>query len=129
MLLHGLEGSVYSNYIQGMLHVAKLHTRQDDRQELEQKFADLSDNKWPSSVVALYLGRATVDAVHAQAATGYPAIREEQACEADYYIGEYYLQQHDRDHAKAALKSAIDSCHAMSNEKQAAIAEAKAQGF
>ena len=112
------------------LHLAKMHAGQDDKQELEQAMVGMKDDKWPASVVALYVGRATVETVRAQAASGAPSVREEQACEADYFIGEYYLQQHERDNAKRALNAAIDSCpKAMSNEKQAAIAEFKTQGF
>ena len=52
------------------LHVARFHAGQNDKQDLEKMAAGLTDHKWPSSAVGLYLGQTNVEAVRVQAATG-----------------------------------------------------------
>jgi tetratricopeptide (TPR) repeat protein len=112
------------------LHNAKYHDGENDSVELEKWRRNLTDAKWPSTAVDLYAGKTTVDAVRAQANADGVEAAAVQACQAEYYIGEYYLQHGDRANAHTSLLSAANSCpQNNSAEKQAASIEIKAAGF
>jgi lipoprotein NlpI len=111
------------------LHIVRHHLDHDDTAIMAATRGSLPQ-EWPSSVVDLFVGTASVDAVREQAALGEPDVGTHQACDAEYYIGEYYLEKNDRQKAQESLTAAVASCPDYSStEKQAAALELKAQGF
>jgi hypothetical protein len=92
------------------LHLAHVHAGQDDRQEFESNSLPNLNRPWPSPILALYLGKTTVDDVYAKANLGNPGKLARQACEAHAYVGEWYLQNRDKESAKKAFKIASSFC-------------------
>jgi PQQ-dependent catabolism-associated CXXCW motif protein len=66
---------------------------------------------WPGPIVGLFLGSVTLDAVRSAAqATDDPTTRDNQQCEADFYIGIYQAAKGDQDGARQSFQSAKNSC-------------------
>jgi tetratricopeptide (TPR) repeat protein len=59
---------------------------------------------WPFPVVELFLGRRTPKATLAA------AIKPDDRCEAQFYVGEWGLLRGERTAAMGALKAAVDNC-------------------
>lgn len=66
--------------------------------------------KWPAPIVSLYLGEVTQDAVFAAAAKGEDSAVTGQACEANFYMGEWLLQHQDRAAAIPLIRKAASNC-------------------
>jgi tetratricopeptide (TPR) repeat protein len=67
--------------------------RRNEAGSLRQAAAHLDMTKWPAPVIRLFLGETTPAAVLAAAADPDPATRKGQLCEANFYGGEFALQQ------------------------------------
>ncbi len=74
---------------------------------------------WPAPVIALFLGRQSAEATIAAAST--PA----QACEAQFYVGEWKVLRNDRAGAATAWQAAVDRCPGSFIEYKGARAELK----
>jgi tetratricopeptide (TPR) repeat protein len=84
---------------------------------------------WPAPVVNFYLGQSTVEALLAAANSGDAAQRTKQTCAANFYIGEFVLQQGKMTDAARLFKSAADaSCRTSPLEYFSAQSELKALG-
>ena len=68
-------------------------------------------------MVELFLGRRTATATLAAAS------KPDERCEAQYYIGEWYLLHDDKTAAPPALEAAADTCPKNFDEYQLAQAE------
>jgi lipoprotein NlpI len=66
--------------------------------------AGLDATKWPAPLVALYSGKATPDAVLAQARTG------KQRCEAAFYLANLALARRDDAGGRNGLREAVAAC-------------------
>lgn len=64
----------------------------------------LDQAKWPAPLVALYSGKATADAMLAQARTG------NQRCEAAFYLAELALARRDEPGGRNGLRQAVATC-------------------
>jgi|GEM_PF-1718045 len=67
--------------------------------------------KWPGPVINFFLGSAGREAVFASAAQGdTPAAIAGQVCEANFYVGEWLLRNHDPVGAKPLITKAATIC-------------------
>ena len=87
--------------------------------ELEANTGRLKSKEWPYAVVELYVGKrspsATLDA----------AIKPDDRCEAQFYIGEWHVLKGNVDEAQTALKAAVETCPRTFIEYTSAVAELK----
>lgn len=70
--------------------------------------ADLSE--WPGPIVSLYMGVATADEVRAAAKQGDPDYRDDQACQAAFYIGALALVSGQIEDGRRDLNEAATTC-------------------
>ena len=84
---------------------------------------------WPAPVVRLYLGQSTAQAALAAADDRDAEIRKQQICEANFYGGEYILQQGQKDDAAKLLRAAAADCPKSLLEHDGALADLKALGI
>jgi lipoprotein NlpI len=110
------------------LHIARVRAGQSDKGEFADNVARLDAQKWPAPVAALYLGKASPEAVRAAAAQGDDAARRAQGCDADFYIGALELQAGARAAAKKLFQSAAAQCPPSHVEGWAAKVELKRLG-
>jgi len=84
--------------------------------------------RWPAAVVSLYLGKMTPAEVLSAADDVDPDKKNQQVCEAQFYIGELALQRGARDEAIRLFKFAAANCPFDSApvERAAASAELRA---
>lgn len=90
--------------------------------ELQTGAAALKQPDWPFPVVELFLGRKTAVETLGTAAT------PDQRCQAQYYIGEWYLLRGETTAARPALQAAADTCPKSFDEYQLAQFELKRLG-
>jgi lipoprotein NlpI len=84
--------------------------RLNEASSLAQAAAHFNMGKWPAPVVRLFLGDATPADVLAAANDPDPVTRNGQLCEANFYNGEFALQQGDKQEAARLFRLAADSC-------------------
>lgn len=108
--------------------LAKLRAGKLDDRDLEQKaiFFDLS--VWPGTIFALFEGNATPDEIMRLAHNGDPRTSRDRKCEADFYIGEWWLAKNDTGEARPLLEDASSQCRHDFVEYSAANAELKRLG-
>ena len=70
--------------------------------------ADLA--KWPGPIINFFLGSASRDAVFDAAAQGETQAVAGQVCEANFYVGEWLLRNHDPAGAKPLISTAAGIC-------------------
>lgn len=73
------------------LYLAPARAGQLGRAEIEKCAPRLSLREWPGPVVSLCLGQSTPERTLAAEANPEPKRRQEQPCEAELYVGEYFL--------------------------------------
>ena len=105
--------------------LARLRAGKLDERDLQQKaiFFDLS--VWPGTVFALYEGNATPDEILRLARNGDPRTSRDRICEADFYVGEWWLAKKDKEAARPLIESASNLCRHDFIEYSAANAELK----
>jgi lipoprotein NlpI len=94
------------------LHVARGRAGAPEPQDFAQKAAAAPADQWPRPLLSLFLGQATPAQVRAAAAQGEDEARQNQECEADFFLGEYALLHHDPGSARPLLQHVVDSCPA-----------------
>ena len=79
----------------------------------EADWRGLKTEEWPRPVVALYAGKGTVDQVYSGIAQkdGGPTVAAQQ-CEADFYVGEWWLAQKNAAAARPLFQKAVSQCPA-----------------
>jgi lipoprotein NlpI len=107
------------------LHVVMRRLGLDDAQQLARVAGAADLSKWPGPVLKLNLRRATASEVMMSAASGVVAWQTWQVCDANYFIGEDALSQHQRVSALARFQAARDSCPKGDMSYTAALAELK----
>jgi lipoprotein NlpI len=106
------------------LHIARSRSGTPDHAELAANAKALGAGDWPWPVVQLFLGAATPDAVlSAAAGADDEQTRQEQLCEANFYLGMFRLDAKAADDAKKLIALAAEKCPAGMLEKAAAKAE------
>lgn len=87
--------------------------------EFAKAVAKLNRDEWPYPIVELYLGKKSAKAAEDAAKT------TGEKCEAQFYIGEWYLLKKDKAEATKALQAAADTCPKDFVEASAAVEELK----
>ena len=106
------------------LHIARSRAGTQDHAEFAANAEKLGAGEWPWPVVQLFLGSATPDAVLSAAKTAdKEQTRQEQLCEANFYLGMFRLEKKAPDEAKTFIAADADKCPADMLEKSAAKAE------
>jgi tetratricopeptide (TPR) repeat protein len=88
-------------------------------EELAANAARLKPKEWPYPVIEFYLGKRSAGEMSSAAA------KPEERCEAQFYIGEWYLMRGDRMKAAGALRTAAETCPKTFYEYDGAMAELK----
>jgi tetratricopeptide (TPR) repeat protein len=106
------------------LHLAHVRAGVDDQHELARNSANVDHKKWPGPVVDLHLGATSPETFSVANLSNVDArVRPERACEIAFYLGTFYLEQHDRNEAKRRFEAAINACPPSLIELGAAKAE------
>jgi lipoprotein NlpI len=106
------------------LHLARVRAQRDDTKELERNAAGIDRAKWPGPVVDLHLGSASHDAVSGSAvANEDDKSRHSRACDVEFYLATFDLEQGEKDEAQRHLQAAIGLCAPGGIERLAARAE------
>jgi lipoprotein NlpI len=93
---------------------------------LPQTIAHINMTKWPAPVIRLFLGETTPAAVLAAAVDPSPDTKRGQICEANFYLGEFALQQGAREEATRLFRRAAAECPHDFIEGPSATAELEA---
>jgi tetratricopeptide (TPR) repeat protein len=115
-------GSEKSQYIFVWNYLADAK-RRDLPRGLSDKLAKLDQDRWPAPVAKLIAGTAKPDDVFAAVREGDTFQRRTQACEANFYVGEWQLIQGDKTEAKRLLSQAAQACETGALELGAAKIE------
>jgi lipoprotein NlpI len=86
------------------LFLARQRIGQDGVPDLTKQAAKLKTKEWPFAVIDALLGRRTLAQMQAAAING------DQACEAQFYGGEWHILHGNADEARTALQRALDTC-------------------
>ncbi len=106
-----------------ILHIARAHARETDREELAENAKAVDLTVWPGPALALFLGRTEPDMVVHTAARAEQQTHEHQSCEAPFYIGEWHLLRGETDQGRSLIDMALKSCPADFIEHKLAKAE------
>ena len=101
------------------LYLARARAGENATLALEGHATRLGNAPWPAAIIQLYLGRLSVDAAVATAAT------PDELAEAQFYVGEWHLIHGRHAEARKALQMAAHSCPTWFIEHTAAMAELK----
>jgi lipoprotein NlpI len=105
------------------LAVAEYRRGNPDLAALAKAAARLDTDAWPGPVIRLFLGTATVEDVIAAAANGEASALQNQQCEANFYVAEWWLAKSNAAGAKPLLQLATDKCPRTFIERDAAQIE------
>jgi len=111
------------DYAYYALWIDIIDKRRNAAGSLAQAAARFNMTKWPAPVVRLFLGETTPDAVIAAARDPDPVTRRGQLCEANFYAGEFALQQGATPDAARLFRLAAADCPREFIEGPAANAE------
>ena len=92
------------------LYLAQRHQGKDGKAELEKRAAKLDLQAWPGPIAEFYRGRSSAGTVLTAAGAGDAKARDDQQCEADFYLGEHALLDGDKEQARHLLGQAADNC-------------------
>jgi tetratricopeptide (TPR) repeat protein len=107
------------------LHIARLHSNTADTDELAANAARVNRGIWPSAVLDLYQGLLTPAELRTKAQDGAPEDLERRACEAEFYVGDYAINQGRSKDALDIVTGVISRCRPFPPIYAAAQAELK----
>lgn len=110
------------------LFLARTRSGSDGKNEFVTDTTKLDTAKWPAPVTTLYLGKGTPASVLSGAENPDPKTRQEQVCEANFYVGQWHLLKGNRTQALASLRTARDQCPKNFVEYTGAVYELKRFG-
>ena len=87
-----------------------LERRNGQPSRLAAAVKELDKTEWQASLVRLYLGETTPDAVLTGITDADPRIKNDRVCEADFFIGELALGRGDKNAAMRAFREAATVC-------------------
>jgi tetratricopeptide (TPR) repeat protein len=96
---------------------------QDIKRNLQNNSAGLKPAEWPFPVIELFLDRRTPADMLAAA-----AMKPDEQCEAQYYLGEWYLLRNERAASIEALRKSVETCPKGFIEFAGAVVELKRLG-
>jgi lipoprotein NlpI len=103
--------------------MAKLRTGHFDAGDLNARAQMLDLGQWPGSVFALYAGNAKPEDVLDAAAHSDAKALNDNRCEADFYVAEWWLSRKKTDTARSLLEDVRGNCRHDFIEYSAANAE------
>jgi len=106
------------------LDIANKRSRLSSR--LAQAVKQIDMTRWPAPLIRLYLGQSSPSAALAAADDPDAVTKNDQICEANFYMGELALQQGKKDGAKRLFSLAVADCPKTFFEYEGATAELKA---
>jgi lipoprotein NlpI len=104
---------------------AKSSGRQAAERELGDNTAKLKETKWPRAVIDFYLGKNSEKALYEATANPDAKKKNEQLCEANFYVAEAKLLSGNQQEAIPLLRAANKDCPPTSVEFHGASAELK----
>lgn len=104
------------------LHIARVHQGYADRHELEENTAKVRRDQWPGAVLDLYLGTSDAGRVRELAEEG-NAPETKRLCEADFYIGEFFIHDGKTSDGREILQKVTAKCRSANVVFSAAGAE------
>ena len=102
-----------------------LHRSNADDAPVAQAARKWRTSNWPRPVIDLFLGDADPDDVFKAAAQSPAPVLADRTCEANFYVGEWYLQKRDNVAAKPLLQKAAADCPENFVEREPAQDEIK----
>jgi len=106
------------------LHLARVRAREDDRRELTRNAANIDRAKWPAPLVELHLGSLSHDAVRGAASSASNGTAgHKRACDVEFYLATFDLEQGEEGEAQQHLRTAADICSPGGIERIAARTE------
>lgn len=105
------------------LYLARVRGKSDGETELTLNTRSMDRKKWPSSVVALYLGKVDSNTVISQAADPDLNKHKEQLCEANFFLGEWHLLHNRKQQARMLFTKVQNDCPKDSYEYLCTISE------
>lgn len=110
-------------YVALWSYLARTRNAESVRSEFEQDAKGVPNDAWPAPVLRAYLGQIGPEALLAAAAHPDAKTQAEQRCEANYYLGQWYLIRGEQDRAVAHFRAAQDQCPRFFLEYTGATAE------
>ena len=107
---------------------AKSGNLQPAAHELGNNVAKLKERKWRMAVIDFYLGKSGEKAVYESANHPEPKTKNEQLCEANFYVAEAKLSGGNSKDAIPLLRAARKDCPATAVESHGASLELKRLG-
>lgn len=92
------------------LYLAETGAGRAAKPNLVARFGGEDLSEWPGPIVSLYMGVATADEVRAAAKQGDPDYRDDQACQAAFYIGALALISGKTEDGRRDLTQAATTC-------------------
>lgn len=80
-----------------------------DSSNLEAYLKEVVENKWPIPVIQLFMGNISVKECERKAAHSDKQKDLEQRCEANFYIGQFFLLKGEKSNAKECFKECIST--------------------
>jgi lipoprotein NlpI len=114
-----LEFANITAYPMLFLFLARSKAGEDATAELQARAARLNSEEWPYRVIELLFGKGSTDAVLAGSRN------QVEQCQAQFYVGEWYLLNGKQADGVAALHRAVETCPKARIEYDAAVAEVK----
>lgn len=111
-------------YSELWLHLATVK-RGDDDTELGQRTNKLDLKTWPGPLLSLFIGTTTVDDVLSVAKHADADARNDQSCQASFFVAEWHLEHSEIGAAGPLLEQARATCRRELPEANAARAELK----
>jgi lipoprotein NlpI len=115
-------------YVAIWLHILRARAGMAKQDELAEQAEGMDRAHWPGQLADLFLGRITPEQTLAAAAKAGDVLGPSPACEAPFYVGEYYVLKKNPKAAKLQLQKAVKVCLKDSPETRAARADLKRLG-
>jgi lipoprotein NlpI len=112
-------------YVAIWSYLARTRNGESVQSELEQDLRALPNDAWPAPVLRAYLGQIGPEALLAASAHSDAKTQAEQRCEANYYLGQWYVIRGEKEPAVAHFRAAQNQCPRFFLEYTGATAELK----
>lgn len=89
------------------LYLSEKYHNRNAVSDVRQFSQNVNLDEWPGAVLKLYLGEVDADAVISALAKGVPNMDAGHACEAYFYLAQYFLLQNDRSKALELFDKAV----------------------
>jgi PQQ-dependent catabolism-associated CXXCW motif protein len=101
------------------LHMARVRAGLVNIEELAANTEKIDRTQWPWPLVALFLGASAPETIHAAAGSfGGESGRDDQVCDANFYLGFHRLANGQRAEAKRLFEAVVTTCPRRNEEYQ-----------